>query len=461
MRIVHVSSAFAPFLDSDHPRAEPVAALAKALVLRGHEVVAVLPMLEGVDPLALGLARRLRPVKVSVSGEEQALVAYEGRTPGGVRLVLLDHEQWLRDVPSLGAGEGTAAARRTLLFARGAARWAQQADPPPDVLHGHGLLGALLLLASEGSPVAWTLYDPEERIGGPEGIEWLREALSLQEPSLTAAAMVEARHVALPSRALADALLEGASSQGVILHPIPGGLDEAVWNPVTDPLLEAHFDAVDLRGKRRGQAALRHRLELPTEREVPLLLADALRADQARPLAGALPAILHNEVQVLVLLGSDLPEDLSAPLHDVQRRFPERVRVLRGDEPRLVHRALAAADLRLLPERWAPGSGPARAAQRYGALPVASLRSAHAEAVVDCDPSLQSGTGFLFDPDEGEEALAACTQRATVAWHERDAFEALRARVMRIDASWQRAAVQYERLYERIGEPSVAAPDPA
>ncbi len=471
MHIAIVSSAFAPFLDSTRPQAEPAAALAKALVLQGHEVTALLPMLEGVDPLSLGLARRLRPVKIELDGREEALFSYEGRTPGGVGLVVLDHEALLREAPSLETGEGPERARRALLFARSALQWARHADPPPDVLHGHGWLGALLHLeANDTLPLAWTLYDPT-------GHPVLVEVAATSAPDATpidrlADAAARAGHVALPSRALAEALEEGhrypelsarLRRDAVQLHPILHGLDEARWNPATDPLLEFHFDMEDPRGKTRAKAAMQLRLELPSEEAIPLLLAEALRQEQAAPLIESLPAVLHNEVQLLVLLGNEVGEEHAARLRSFPQRFPDRVRVLDGTSPRSVHRALGAADLFLLPEAWASTAEPAQAAQRYGALPVASLASAHADVVVDCDSALSTGTGFLFDPQEGEASLVACVQRATAAWHRREPFEALRRRVMRLDASWHRAASRYERFYRNLmeaGRPASSEEEP-
>src|SRR5690606_3489249 len=100
-----------------------------------------------------------------------------------------------------------------------------------------------------------------------------------------------------------------------------------------------------------------------------------------------------------------------------------------------------------------PGESLQMRAQRYGALPIGRAKGAVADSVVDCDAKLTTGNGFLHAPADGEagdEALLAAVQRAIAAYAKRPAFEKLRARAMRADLGWERAAYLYERLYESL-----------
>ena len=84
-------------------------------------------------------------------------------------------------------------------------------------------------------------------------------------------------------------------------------------------------------------------------------------------------------------------------------------------------------------------------AQRYGAVPVVHAVGALADAVVDADAELSTGTGFSFD-DGSPKALGAAVARAVGAYR-KQRWSALRRRVMRQDVSWDRPARRFQQLY--------------
>jgi starch synthase len=236
------------------------------------------------------------------------------------------------------------------------------------------------------------------------------------------------------------------------LSGIVGGVDVAVWNPATDAQLEARFDPLDLSGKRRTKASLQRALELPIRDDVALIgVLGALHPSSGLDvLARIIGRVMHNDVQVVVAADvTPLDESLVTVMTEHARRWPDRLAVRAGANDALVHRTLAASDLVLVPPTQPPGGSIQMRAHRYGALPIGLARGAFADSVVDCDAKLTTGTGFLF-AEPSDEAVLAAVQRATAAFARRAAFEKLRARAMRVDHGWERAACLYERLYDAI-----------
>jgi len=70
---------------------------------------------------------------------------------------------------------------------------------------------------------------------------------------------------------------------------------------------------------------------------------------------------------------------------------------------------------------------------------------------VDCDASLETGTGFLFDEPTVQGTIGAI-QRALAAFASAR-WPALRRRVMRLDVGWDRSAHRYEQLYRSLANP--------
>jgi starch synthase len=85
-------------------------------------------------------------------------------------------------------------------------------------------------------------------------------------------------------------------------------------------------------------------------------------------------------------------------------------------------------------------------AQRYGALPIVHRDGGLADEVVDCEASLKTGSGLLYD-EPSTRSLLAAMQRATAAFANNKAFREVQSRVMRLDHSWERTTRLYERAY--------------
>ncbi|MEZ4408594.1 MAG: hypothetical protein R3A52_19275 [Polyangiales bacterium] len=81
------------------------------------------------------------------------------------------------------------------------------------------------------------------------------------------------------------------------------------------------------------------------------------------------------------------------------------------------------------------------------------------DTVIDCDATLASGTGFVFD-EATPEALYGAVSRGLAAYADEGAFAKLRRRVMRQDWSWDRAAHRYQAVFDALvpAETRAAAP---
>jgi starch synthase len=435
------------------------AALPKALRGGGHKAIVISPLWGGIDATARGLARRLSGVEASAFGQRYACTLHDGRTTGGVELVFVGNPELF----AIGAGGGDEQARlrAALVFAHAAAQVAAAREVSPDVVHAHGWFAAGALAVAKaalpGAARVLSLHDPADlgRVPSADAADGpLGEALAADPArSLLGAGAAAAQRVVASSEAEAHELAAGAHGLGAALGEagkliaIANGVDAARWNPLTDPLLPARFDSVDLKGKARCKDGLQLELGLPIAPDVPLLACagSLTQATGGALFAQALGALLQCDLQIVVAGGDAQLRETAAGL---AARYEERLRVAAADE-RSVHRALAASDFALVPGRDPAAGDLHLCAQRYGALPIARKLGAVADSVVDCDAQLATGTGFLFEQDDASE-LTATVQRALAAFARRSAFDALRRRVMKLDVSWERSARRYEHVYRTI-----------
>ena len=438
------------------------AALPKALRGGGHKVTVISPLWPGIDASARGLARRLSGVEIELGGRRFPCVLHDGRTTGGVELVFVAQPELFAEGPS--GGDDAARLRAAVGLSLAAAQVAVTREPAPEVVHAHGWFAAAALpLVKAARPevaLLLSLHDPAQQGRlAPAATDWLPAALTQllgegEQRSLLRAGIAAAQRVVSSSEAelqllrgstygLADAL--GANGK---LLAIANGLDAARWNPLTDPLLPARFDPVELQGKARCKDQLQFELELPVRPELPLVACVGQLTPDAGGglLARALPQLLQAELQ-LVVAGGDA--ELRQLMTAHAARHEERLRAIAPADERSVHRAIAAADLLLVPARDPGYPDLHLCGQRYGALPIAPRHGAIADAVVDCDAQLTTGTGFLFETDDAAD-LAAALGRALAAFERAKPFEALRRRAMKLDVSWERSARRYEHQYRTL-----------
>ncbi len=439
--------------------ADVVAGLSKALRQLGHRVTIALPRHPGFEAGGLLMARRLTPL--SLGGSD--LTVLDGQLASGVELALFDDPP-LYDRPSVfGDGDGYPDnLARFAVLSRGATALAQQRaeqGKPFEVVHAFDAPAAAvpaLIRAATGLTLPSLLsVQSTERTGrfaagahaafpGLPGMSG--DAVSLLELGLSSAQIVVAGSEDT-ARDLASPQLSGALA-GTLLGerrplPVGSGLDYAVFNPATDTAIPARFDAEDASNKGRCKAAVLTELELEFELDRPLIFALASNSEAGLLLLNALPALLKNDVAVVV----SAPNAASAAFDRLAAEYPADLVRLKDHSDAARRRLFSAADFALCLDAGAGTAASIQAAQRYGAVPIALGVGAAAEALVDCDAELETGTGFVFDVASGQALLGAAS-RALAAYGS-PGHARLRRRVMRVDVSWDRVARRYAQLYRK------------
>lgn len=459
MRILFI----APQAFTAESDATDVMTLAKVLRRADHTVDLVSPLYGHVDAAKLALARRLTKLEVEVGGRTWAGELYTGRNADGVDLTFIGNEEVLSSADSLSSGGGQLDASRIGVFAAAVAELAKQNAADYDVAHAHGPAGAAVLAhlraAVPSLPSVLTVYDPSDpgrfdvadagwlglgdEAADEGGASVVRAGL-LCADVVTSLSPGDVHRLQRPESEapLADIYREIAPKMRGIRH----GIDPAIWNPATDRYLPARFDPFDLEGKDKCKGELQRDLTLPVRSDVPLFAAMGRVDGHGMDLLAKIGAdLLRNDLQLVVQLDGD--GELVAVYEELWDEWPDRIQIKTGDEEPFRHALLGASDFVVVPGREAPADNLQMCAQRYGALPIVHRESGLADEVVDCEASLKSGSGLLYD-EPTPEALLSAMQRAAAAFAKSKAFRDVQSRVMRIDHSWERTIRLYERAYK-------------
>jgi len=455
MDILFVTPSLTPFPVEAGP-AEASAALAKALRNLGHRVSICAPYPDEPDATLTGLARRLDPLVIEISGRTEHVYVHDGRSAAGIEWTLLEHAA-LFDLYE--EGEAGLYAQAVLGRACTALLARERAF---DAVHVHGeeaaLACAMIALEKRLSTIfsVYSLSTPlrfDEHVAQRYGLDPLVDHTGTLCPLLSAITHARRVSTSIPQRILEtesasreSEVARALRARGGDLSAVLPGLDSATWNPLTDSHLFARYTPLDLGGKSRNKAMLQSELKLEIDPDVALLGAVESGVGAARVEAIA-QELVRTDVQ-LVIQVLDEDADCIDRLIALSERMPHRLKVRLGDSQMRAHRIIAASDALLLAS---DRPALAMAAQRYGTLPVARKHSSAAEAIVDLDSKLSSGSGLLYD-DRSHEAFLAGARRAIAAFNRGLPFEKLRARLMRTDHSWERAARAFEHIYMQAGD---------
>jgi starch synthase len=451
----------APQAFTDATDARDVTTLAKVLRRADHGVDLVSPLYGHVDTAKLALARRLTKLELELGGRAWACELYTGRNADGVGLTFIGNEEVLLSADSLdGEGEQLDASR-VGVFASAVAELVKQNAADYDLVHAHGASsGAVLAHLRQALPdlaSVLTVYDASKQGRFDEAdAEWLGlgdDARDGKEVSTLKAGLLAADRITTLSPNYAHRLQRPDdnplsavfASVAPKLEGVRHGIDPALWNPATDGHLPARFDPFDLEGKEKCKAELQHDLAVPVRSDVPLFSAiGRVEGDGMDLLAKIGPDLLRNEVQLLVQLEGD--GELVAIYEELWDQWPDRIQIKTGNDEGFRHQLIAASDFVVVPGREAPTENIQMRAQRYGALPIVHRDGGLADEVVDCEASLKTGSGILYDELTSRSLLSAI-QRAAAAFANSKAFREMQSRVMRIDHSWERTIRLYERTY--------------
>ena len=233
---------------------------------------------------------------------------------------------------------------------------------------------------------------------------------------------------------------------------ILNGIDEALWDPASDPVLPRNYRESDISGKRACKTALQKEFGLPIDPDVPLIgfVSRMTQQKMADVILETVPWIVEQGAQFVAVGEGD--QGLELAFEQARERHGRQVAVVVGYDEPLAHKLQAASDILLAPARFEPCGLTQLYALRYGTLPVVRRTGGLADTVVDATATSiadRSATGFVFD-EPNHEDLTAALARALSLYREPLTWRRLQLQAMAQDFSWSASASKYAALYSAV-----------
>ena len=475
MNILYVTGEAAPFCKTGG-LADVSGSLPVALAARGHHVAVMLPLYDTISRQWRRemTFRRFIYVNLAWRHEYCGLFSLEYR---GVTGYFVDNEHYFARGRLSGEGDD---GERFGFFSRAGLDLLPLLDEMPQVIHGNDWQTALVPVyrqdltgrwdALRGIRTVFTIHNIEYQgkfgpntvadlfgldrgwyDGGTldmDGCVNLMKGAMLCADAVTTVSPTYARQLHLS--AYAQGMESVVQSCGEKFSGILNGIDTAVFDPATDPVLPAHYSAGSLRGKADCKKALQQELGLQVQSDVPILsVVSRLVGHKGIDLiCESLDNIMRTGCQ-LVLQGSG-EEQYENFFRYAENRYKGRLCAYIGYNEDLAHRIYAGSDLFLMPSRSEPCGLSQMIAMRYGAVPIVRQTGGLADTVRSCQMGQEDGNGFVFADYSAFDMQYVISQAVELYRSDLHGFRRVQKRGMTDDFSWNASAGAYEALYEHI-----------
>jgi starch synthase len=477
LRIVFAASECFPFSKTGG-LADVIGSLPQALAAAGHEVSVFVPLYR--ETQLVNAKEVIRSITVPFDDRYRFCSVVSGDTRRGVRLYFVDYPQYFDRDGLYGSKDGDWPdnAERFALFCR-AVLEASKVLGVPDIFHCHdwqtALIPVMLRTIYEGDPAfadvatVFTIHNMGYQGVFPADIlpllmlPWDLFTMTRLEffgrVNFLKGAIVYSDFITTVSRRYSQEIQTyeyGFGLDGVLrdrtatVTGIVNGVDYKEWSPESDKCIAAQYSIDDLSGKKecRRDLLAAYGLEHVDERAPVLGIVSRFAAQKGFDLIAEIIDRLAQQHIALVILGSGdrQYEDLFQRIHAA---FPEKVSVRVAYDNVIAHKIEAGADMFLMPSRYEPCGLNQIYSLKYGTVPIVRATGGLDDTIEPWDPITQQGTGFKFYQYTGEAFLAAIEQ-ALRAFADPESWQVLMKNCMAQDFSWEVAAREYGKVYERV-----------
>ena len=246
------------------------------------------------------------------------------------------------------------------------------------------------------------------------------------------------------------AALVGPVAQRV--RGVTPGIDSLEWNPRRDSSVAADFLADPAGHKARHKETLQRQLGLRVTPRLPLI-ALVGPVDPTSLTYTAATELSQRNIELVVLANRQRDHETLRGLDRLANQSSTRIAIRTPDDPHdartFEHTLMAAADFALFAPPPGPGTLSELYCMHYGAVPIAPRSGTFADTLVEFDSVTATGSGFLFEPGDGEHLVAA-VDRALRVYARPGSTSALTGRAIEMDLSWQTAAQRYVNLFLEV-----------
>ena len=235
------------------------------------------------------------------------------------------------------------------------------------------------------------------------------------------------------------------------LSGIVNGIDVDIFDPSTDPSLEASYDLKHFKDKAKNKVALQRRFFMDVDPEVPMIgIVTRLDAQKGLDLIShVLEDILYHQNVQFFLLGSG-EKEYETFFQNLRDRYPNKFGIYLGYNAKLANQVYAASDMFLMPSLYEPCGLSQLISLRYGTVPIVRETGGLNDTVHAFNEFDKTGNGFSFANYNAHDMKHTVLRALEFYQNRPKDWKKLVKNGMEGDYSWEQSAHKYAELYQKI-----------
>lgn len=236
-----------------------------------------------------------------------------------------------------------------------------------------------------------------------------------------------------------------------IVSGIVNGIDNDIWNPKTDNLIPANYDAKSLSARVKNRRKIEEIFGLKRARGPIFCVVSRLTWQKGMDvLVELIDAFVNLGIRIAILGAGD--KHLETAINNAAKRHKGKIGAFIGYDENLSHILQAGSDGILIPSRFEPCGLTQLYGLRYGCVPIVARTGGLADTIIDAnEAALNAGlaTGFQFNKVTQHEFYHSVA-RATEIYHDKKQWAQIQRNGMKADFSWKKSGAKYFALYEKL-----------
>ena len=236
------------------------------------------------------------------------------------------------------------------------------------------------------------------------------------------------------------------------LYGIINGLDDDVFNPQTDTYIWQQFGAADMiEGKLANKRKLQNLLGFE-EDDGTMMIGIVTRMTNQKGIdliETVLDELLADARIQIAVLGTG-QTNFENMFRHYAWKYEDKLSANIYYSEEMAHRIYASCDAFLMPSLFEPCGLSQLISMRYGTVPIVRETGGLKDTVEAYNRYDQTGTGFSFCNFQAKEMLSALYYAMDVYYNHREDWDAIAARGMAQDFSWNHSAREYEKIYDML-----------
>ncbi len=238
------------------------------------------------------------------------------------------------------------------------------------------------------------------------------------------------------------------------LTGILNGLDTKEFNPASDPIIKNNYNTKNYVQKRlKNKLLLQKEFGLSQDAKRPLIAVCGRISTQKgwEIMLETLPKLLEERKDVQLIVMGQGEQQFQNSLMSINKKYPEQTSLHLQTDFRLPRRIYSGADIILLPSLFEPGGIVALEALRYGAVPIIRRTGGLNDIIKDFNIATLEGNGFSFYKKSAWSLYGAIIEALTI-YKQEENWKKLVKNCLESDFSWDYAAEEYQKWYQKITE---------